>query len=404
MRPWIIWAAGAAFFFYGFIHRVAPSVMVDDLMADFDVSAAALGNLSANYFYAYAAILIPAGVLLDRFGPRRAMTVASIALVCGSVLFVLSESLGLASIGRLLIGAGCAFAMLGTLKIVGIWFPPNRFALLFGLTATVGLGGAFFGQAPLALLVDATGWRTSLTILTVIGVGVIPMLWLTVRDGPAPVGAREPVLAGLRSVLAVRQTWLAGLANAGMVAPLLSFGGLWGVPFVETVYGVDRPTAAAVASSCLLGHAIGGPFVGWLSDRLHWRKPVILAGGTVAVTALAVVIMVPGVPLWGAAAGFVVLGLGSGISSVIYAAAREDNRADLVGTTSAAVNTVTMGLSAAFQPFVGWMLDRAAETPGTYSAADYRWSCSAFVAAAGCAVLAGLIMRETRCAMRNDSA
>lgn len=402
MRSWAAWAAGAVFFFYGFVHRVAPSVMVDDLMRDFGVSAAALGNLSANYFYAYAATLIPAGVVLDRFGPRRAMTAASAALVAGSLLFVLADGLVAASLGRLLIGSGCAFAMLGTIKIAAIWFPPGRFALLFGLTALVGLGGAFFGQAPLAFMVKATDWRTTLIGLSLLGFAVVPALWLAVRDGARAPGPREPVFAGLRSVLAVRQTWLAGLVNAGLIAPLLSFGGLWGVPFIQAVHGVDRTTAAAVASSCLLGHGVGGSIVGWLSDRVGVRKPVILACGALAVAGLALVILVPGVPLWGTVVGFVAFGFGSGTSAVIYATAREENGTGLVGTTSAAVNTLTMGISAVFQPFIGWLLDGMATVPGVFAAADYRLSCSSFVVSAGLAFAVALMLRETFCAPRDE--
>ena len=131
--PWLTWGLGAALFCYGFFQRVAPSVMIDPLMRDLAVGGAVLGNLSAFYFYAYAGLQIPVGLMVDRWGPRRLLTGGALLCGLGSLLFALAEGLPLAYAGRLLIGAGAGFGFVATLKLATAWFPPERFAQVSGL-------------------------------------------------------------------------------------------------------------------------------------------------------------------------------------------------------------------------------------------------------------------------------
>ena len=120
--PLLGWLVGALFFFYAWILRVSPSVMVEDLMRDFAVGGAVVGNLSALYFYGYAGMQIPVGLLLDRFGPRRLMTAAAGLVAVACLLFAASQGLASASLMRFLIGAGCAFSLVGAMAVAGQWF------------------------------------------------------------------------------------------------------------------------------------------------------------------------------------------------------------------------------------------------------------------------------------------
>src|SRR5262249_29871472 len=137
----LAWFSAASFFFYAWMLRVAPSVMVEELMRDFAVGAAALGNLSAAYFYGYSGMQIPVGVLLDRFGPRRLLTVAAGICGCGFVLLSFSETLAMATAGRFLIGASAAFSLVGAMTVAGHWFSAHRFALLSGFAMAMGMAG-----------------------------------------------------------------------------------------------------------------------------------------------------------------------------------------------------------------------------------------------------------------------
>src|SRR5215475_11719399 len=175
--PLFGWLTGALFFLYAWVLRVAPSVMVEELMRDFAVGAALLGNLSAAYFYGYAGMQIPVGVLLDRFGPRRLITVAALVCAGGCVLFATGTTLATVTAGRFLIGASAAFSLVGSMCIAGQWFSPGRFALFSGLAMAAGMAGGVLGQAPLRLAVEATDWRTTMLMLAAGGVALSVASW-----------------------------------------------------------------------------------------------------------------------------------------------------------------------------------------------------------------------------------
>ena len=186
IRPWIVWSVGALFFCYAFFQRVAPSVMVADIMRDFAVTGAVLGNLSAFYFYAYAGLQIPVGVTIDRYGPRRVLTAAALLCGAGSLMFGLAPTIAIAYAGRLMVGAGAGFALIGTLKLCAIWFPPERFALVTGLTTMLGAFGAINGQAPLAAAISAYGWRATLVAAAALAVIIAGLVWTLARDDTGP--------------------------------------------------------------------------------------------------------------------------------------------------------------------------------------------------------------------------
>ena len=290
--PWAVWALAASLYCYGFFQRVAPSVMVDELMRDFAVGAAITGTLSSLYFYAYASLQIPVGLMVDAFGPRRVLAVSAAIAAVGSALFAAADSLALAYVGRALIGAGAGFAWVATLTVAAAWFPPNRFAMISGLTLAMGMGGAIFGQAPLALVIDAAGWRWTLAGAAVLAAMLGVLVWLVVRDRPVAARAerasdadgavRRGLLSGLRHALANRQTYVVSLFGAAMSAPMLAFGALWGVPYLIQRFDIDRPEAALVASAMMIGWAVGAPLGGWLSDRLGRRRLPSIAAAAVA--------------------------------------------------------------------------------------------------------------------------
>ncbi|MGI9311166.1 MAG: MFS transporter, partial [bacterium] len=169
---------GALFFAFAFLHRVAPSVMTAELMRDFAVGGAALGTLSAWYFYAYASIQLPVGMLNDRFGPRKLMSAAVAVCALGSFGFALSETVLAASFFRAIIGASVAFAFLGALTIAGYWFAPSRFAMLAGAIQAMGMLGAMLGQAPLRYAVEMFGWRATVGAMGLVAIALAASLWL----------------------------------------------------------------------------------------------------------------------------------------------------------------------------------------------------------------------------------
>ena len=309
---WSVWGLGALLYLIGFYQRVAPAVITDQLMAEFAIGAAALGNLSGFYFYSYVAMQIPTGVIADRWGPRRLLTLGAGVAALGTALFALATSLWWANAGRLLIGASVAVAFVSMLKLASHWFAPRQYALASGMALLMGVVGGVAAGVPLRMLVEAFGWRA----VMVASAGVTALLclatWWLVRDDPAERGyashsqhahaghgptEHTPILHGLLEVLRYRNIWILLLTPIGVTGAILTFAGLWGVPYLRQVYGLDPKTAAAITSTLLVAWALGGPLLGTWSERSGRRKPLYVLTTGIALAGWAAIIFLP-LPLW----------------------------------------------------------------------------------------------------------
>jgi len=408
-RAWLVWALGAASFGYAFFQRVTPSVMVSDLMREFQVGAAILGNLSAVYFYAYAGLQIPVGLMLDRWGPRRMLTIAAAVAAVGSLLFALAHTITAAYLGRLLIGMGSAVGFVGTLKLAAHWFPPNRYAFLGGMTMLVAMIGGVGGQAPLAFAVAAVGWRGTVLAAAAFGAVLALLTWVIVRDRPPgdpvpearTVSARS-LAADLGAVLRSRQNWAVAVYGGCMSGPMLAYAGLWGVPHLMEAYALERPVAAGSASLMLIGWAVGAPAGGWISDHLGRRKlPMAMTAGLGLIGWLAL-LYAPGLPIAAAWGLLFATGAVSGGMVVCMAVARELVPVRLSGATTGFVNTANVGAGAVLQPFIGFLLDLNWDGfllagARVYSVGAYHVALAVLPGCALVALLMALSVRETWC-------
>ncbi len=401
----LAFALGTLFFGYAFVQRVSPSVMTEELMRDFAVGGAALGSLSAFYFYTYASIQLPVGMLTDRFGPRKLMSFAAGLCALAALVFAQSESLLGASLGRALIGGTVAFAFVGTLAIAGYFFAPARYAMLAGLLQTVGMSGGIFGQAPLRALVDEVGWRDTMHWLAALAVVLAIALYLLVprrSESQKQGGAGSGALHGLRAVTTNRQTWICSAIGFGMASSMLAFGGLWGVPWLHSALGYGKTEAAAMTSTIFFGWAIFSPLCGWLSDRIGRRNPVLLVGAVVTLIAFAVLIHATPQTRLALVALLFVIGAGGSAMTVCFGSVRELNALEHSSTSLGLMNMCVVGSGAVLQPLIGWLLDlqwdgQMVAGARVYYAAAYGNAFSAILVSILGAVIAGLLLRETRC-------
>ncbi len=401
----IAFALGTLFFGYAFVQRVSPSVMTNELMRDFAVGGAALGSLSAFYFYAYASIQLPVGMLTDRYGPRKLMSFAAGLCAIASVGFALSDSVVTASIGRALIGGTVAFGFVGTLAIAGYWFKPSQYAMLAGLIQTVGMSGAIFGQAPLRQVVESIGWRGTMGALGGIAVLLSILLFVLVphrtreqRNLEGGVG----ILDGLKSVASNSQTWLCAVIGFGMAAILLSFAGLWGVPWLNSVHGYSTLQAAGIASMLFAGWAIFSPLMGWLSDRIGRRNPIMTIGAIISVTAFAVVVFYTPESTALLMAMIFLTGVGGCSMTACFSSVKELNNLEYSSTALGLVNMCIVGAGAVMQPLIGWLLDMnwsgtIVDGARVYSASAYTSAFSSLLVVNLVALVGSLLLRETRC-------
>lgn len=378
------WILAAIFFFYAWILRVSPSVMVDQLMRDFAVSGAILGNLSAVYFYAYASLQLPVGVMLDRWGPRKVMSIAVIGAGVGCLIFSVAPTVEIAYVGRALMGAGAAFGLVGSMVLAGNWFAPHRFAMLSGLAMAFGLTGGIVGQAPVSLLVEGQGWRTTIMILGTGALVLAALFWLIARDRPPGMPVPKPaheadgdtILASLWRVAKRPQTIVIALSIGLVSSPMLSFAALWGVPYTVSKFAVDRPTAAFATSMMLFGFVLGGPVWGWISDKVGRRKSPILLGYVAGGVAMTIALYVPGVPFVLYYVLLFITGLGSSAMVIVYALTREHNATGGTGAALGLVNMAAVAGGAVFQPVVGLLLDL--QWDGTVAGGARVYSQTAF--------------------------
>lgn len=375
-----MWALGASLYLVGFFQRVAPAVMTQELMAEFSLAAAGLGNLSAFYLYGYVAMQIPTGLMVDRYGARRVLAAGAAVAAAGSFLFALAPNLYTANLGRLLIGGSVGVAWVGTLKLAAHWLPARRFALASGLALAAGMGGAVTAGVPLAAAVGAFGWRPVMLAGAIAITIICAAIWTVVRDDPTERGyrgyfmlpaagaAQASVWRGLAEVLSYRNTWLIFFAPQGISGATIAFGGLWGVPYLVSVYGFSSARAAFYCSALMLAWALGGPVFGAFSDRLRERKPLYVIGSLCALILWSVVVLAPPSPNV-LLAVLVGAGFASGCMVTGFAYAKESVPARLAGTATGVANMGSMTGAMLLQPLIGVVLDQGWLGELTYAGA-----------------------------------
>jgi MFS family permease len=366
---WAIWGLGSLVYLVAFFQRVAPAVMTEQLMAEFALGGAALGNLSAFYFYAYVAMQIPTGLLADRWGPRKLLATGTAVASMGGALFALAPNFELAALGRTLVGASVAVGFVSMLKLSSHWIAPSRFALVSGLLLMMGLVGGVIAGVPLRLAVDAFGWRAVMATFAAFTALLAVAIWIFLRDDPGERGytshflhvdnakhEHAPILASLAEVFSYRNIWLLMLVPVGFSGAVLTFAGLWGVPWLRQVHGLDAKSAAAITSTMLVAWGIGGPLLGNLSTRLGRRKPLYLATGLLALLGWAAVVWLP-LPLPALVVVLAITGFVSGNIIIGFAWAKESVPLRLMGTASGVANMGPLMGGMFLQPAIGWVLD-----------------------------------------------
>lgn len=414
---WTIYLVLIVSYMLVFFHRMAPAAVATELMQAFNTSGAALGSLAATYYYVYTAMQMPSGVLADTLGPRASVTVGSMVAGGGSILFGLAPSFELASAGRFLVGLGVSVIFVGLMRSNAIWFSERQYGRISGLTLLLGNLGSILAAAPLAWALGLFTWREIFVGIGLLSLGMALVTWLLVRNRPADVGlpsvreleglephppARHHWLGALREVLGNRHAWPGFWVNFGITGNLFSFVGLWGVPLLQDVHGLSKTESSLYTTLSLMGFAAGSFIMGWWSDHLGARRPVILAAAGLSVVGWLLLILLPWSPGW---SGFLLygwLGLCAGGFVVTYAAAKEVCRPSSAGTAIALVNTGLFLGAAVMQPGFGWMLDlgwsgESIEGLRHYGWEDYRSGLYLSLGFSVLALMAALRITETHC-------
>jgi MFS family permease len=415
LLAWPIWCFAAVFYLGAFFLRTAPAVMTTELMRDFHIGGASLGNLSAFYFYAYVIMQIPAGVLTGTMGARRLLTAGAGAAAIGTFMFGSTNSFIVACAGRAILGGATAVALLVALRLAAHWFPGKRFGMMSGIALFFGNMGAVIAQIPLRAAIESFSWRQ-----VVLGLAAIVFLfgflsWLIVRDDPSDVGYRSyappslkektTLATAIRSVGGVfsnRNILLIFAAQGGLAGSILAYTGLWGAPFLKARYGLSPREAAGIATVMLVAFAFGCPFFGALSDWIGRRKPAYLGGAAVTAAGWLAMFYLNGVSVGTYTLLAAITGFATGSFIIGFPYGRESTQGRYMGASTGVVNMGNMIGVVVLQPGIGMVLDanwdgRLVGGAHVYSVAAYH---SGFLLLAGWAVLATALIaftRETYC-------
>ena len=358
----LICTVAGLFYCYEFVLRIIPGVLQTEISAAFGhISATEFGQLSAFYYFAYSPMQMPVGILMDRVGPRCLLTAACFCCTIGSFLFMDTNSLIIASIGRFMIGFGSSFAFVGVLFLAMKWVPRQFFSLVVGLVTTLGMLGVVYGEMKITSMTMHFGWLKVLNCMVMIGIILSFFIGLIIRDAPDKgvviKQSMHKFFAQVLKVLISPQVWLIGAVGAFLYTSLSVFGELWGKTYLEQAHHLTKIQAAQSISALFLGWAAGAPLAGYFSDWTGRRVLPLVIGAIGAFICISIVLYHPGLSYNVLNILLFLYGVFSGTEIIVFIMGKENSGAELSGTVFAAINMIVTLGGVILQPLVGKLLD-----------------------------------------------
>lgn len=410
---WVVFSLLAFGYLLVYFHRLCPAVVALDMQADLNTSGALLGFLAAAYFYPYALMQLPSGLLSDSWGPRKTITIFFAIAGVASIFLGMVESMGLAILARALVGLGVAMLFVPTMKVLTNWFRADEFARMTGILMAVGGLGGYTASRPLAWLSDMLGWRGSFVVIGAATLVVAVAIWFLVRNTPEEMGlpsvnpttqdnkgkAEAIGLAqGMKMVLSSLRFWLLATWFFFTFSIFFSFGGLWGGPYLIHVYGFSKAEAGNILGMLALGMIVGSPFLSWMSDKVfHSRKKVIVLSSIITVCVTIPLAFFPGgMNQPGLYLLCFLMGMfNSAVVAVAFTATKELFPVEIAGTSVGLVNLFPFLGGAVAPPILGAILEAQEKTAVGYSAEAYSKAFLLYFVAALIALAIACFITET---------
>ena len=409
-RRWIIFVIASSMFLTSQFYRASNAVISPHLIRDLSLDTKGLGLISAVFFYAFALTQIPVGVLLDRVGPRRTMTILSLVAVLGAFIFAWANSLPVGMLGRILMGVGMGCNLMGTFKLLTMWFGPASFATLTGITFSIGTLGNMAATTPLVLLVQEMGWRTAFSFIAGINLLQITILYVVVRDKP-PIQVKDSspsrpgltfreIFSGLLLLFNNKDYWIISCGAFFRYGVFAAVQTLWAGPYLMTGMGFSPLVAGNLIFLLNIALIIGGPVWGGISDRiLKTRKwVVVISLSTLSFSIFLIAILPKGSGLAVFAFLFFCFGFSAGTGGILFAHIKELMPLELAGVAMTAINFFTMIGAAIFVHGIGSLMQRIYPT-ASLGIDAFR---SAFIVCAGGLIFAVFLYLFTREAVSSN--
>jgi len=408
-RWYIFWVLALGYVLVYF-HRLCPAVVAVEMMKDLNATGALTGFLGAAYFYPYAAMQLPAGLLSDSWGPRNTITLFFIVAFIGSVILGLAPSVSLAIVGRTLVGLGVAMLFVPTMKILAEWFHVKEFATMTGILMALGGVGSLIAATPLVWVSNWIGWRQSFILVGIITVALAILVYLIVRDRPAIMGWPSPagtpqtppesiaLMTGVKKVLTTPFFWPVAVWFFFDCAIFFSFGGLWGGPYLMQVYGYSKAQSGQILSMLAIGMIIGSPLLSYFSNTvLRSRKlAVIISSVIVFCLVIPLTFFTAKIPLIGHY--IICLGLGMFSSAIVvigFTTNKELFPVQMAGTATGLINLFPFLGGAVFQPVLGYVLEKQGRIEGAFTLEGYQQAFLVLFVCSVIALIASFFFKET---------
>lgn len=359
----IAWVLGLIFYFLEYVARSSPAVMIPELSANLKISTLAVSTVLGTYYYTYSVTSLIAGISLDRFGARYPIAIGTGTLCLGCLIFA-THNLFLGDLGRLLQGAGSAFAFTGCVYLASHGFSAKYIATAIGFTQCVGMLGGSVGQFAVGPMihggVSVSLFWPGMAILCAI---ICVLLFLTIpKEKPNPENKKDVagILKPYKIVFSNPQSYLSGLISGLLFAPTTIFAMTWGVAILQHDRMYSYSTAVLVCSMVPLGWVIGCPLIGWISDVQGKRKPVISISILIMIISFAQLIYLP--DLVSPVVTMLVFGTASGAAMIPYSIIKESNPDQVKGSATGAINFITFGITAIIGPTFAKLYGKTLET------------------------------------------
>jgi MFS family permease len=361
---YISWAVVSLFFFYQYILRVFPGVMVNELRSDFSINAEQFAYFGAFYLYAYSLLQIPVGLLVDKIGVKKTVILSILICLAGTGLIAFTHNLYLAYFSRILMGIGSACAFMCTLKIVADFLPPGKRGFLNGATLTLGVVGALVAGKPLSIAMDLFGWRHALLLTLIVGVGVLLLTLFLLKiptvshESESTHEEKESIFQVMKEILSTPMVVIYAILAVGLYTPTSVLADLWGVAYLMAKYGFARGDAAEVSMTMYIGVCVGSLLLPWFSEKYNiLNRTIIICTYGVFFTFISILIA-PQLPIMGITALILLLGTFGGAEMLCFVGVVMYAPKGRTGITLGITNTVNMIGGALAQQCVGLILDR----------------------------------------------
>jgi MFS family permease len=403
----VAWLITAVYYFYQYTLRSAPAVMMPQLSDAFGLTTAAVASMVGLFYYGYSPFSLVAGVTMDRLGPRRVVPLGAAAVGVGALLFASGNSTA-ASVGRLLQGAGGVFALVGAAYIATTNFPASRAATLIGATQMFGMAGGSAGQFVVGpMIASGVSWSSFWIGMGVAGLAVSGLLYALLPP-PQPTEPRanddwmKSAARAMGIVFRNPQSILCGVIAGLLFIPTTIFDMVWGVRYLQDARGFDYAAAVLRSSAVPFGWIIGCPLLGFISDRLGRRKPVILGGAVVLLGCLSWILYGPADVFPPYVLGLVA-GMASGAAMLPYTVIKEANPPEMSGTSTGVVNFLNFTFSALLGPVFAGVLSRVGGEASILTLTHFQTAFTPFLYGVGIAIVLTLLLRETGPAVRRPA-